>query len=243
MLNTCSPRYVNVNSQKATAGPRRARVSEQVGRGQGRHSAGWVGTVAPASAVASSLGSCDHDLAASPSSRACSGRGLLGLQVVRVTRGGRLRCGSAERGTSGERACRGRPRRGGSAQRQEGGAAARGGWRPAAGRGERGPAARATCGAAWLPRSGDTVSPREFGSAPASAHTGSHPHTSQSARSSPLQLRPAGQTELLQFSLSPESRAKQSHCASERARRPPAPLGIKPSRLLLPHRVSQSLSR
>lgn len=118
---------------------------------------------------------------------------------MRVTRGRRLRCGSAETGTSGERACRGRPRRGGSAQRQEGGAAVRGSWRSAEGRGgERaGPAARATCGAGWLPHSGDTVSPREFGSARASAHTGSHPHTPE--RAIITAAAPAGQRELLQF--------------------------------------------
>lgn len=87
------------------------------------------------------------------SSRACSGRGLLGLLAVLVTRGRRLRCGSAERGTSGERACRGRPRRGGSAQRQEGGAAGRGRLAAGGGEGRAGPAARATCGAGWLPLS------------------------------------------------------------------------------------------
>lgn len=103
-------------------------------------------------------------------------------------------CGSAERGTSGERACRGRPRRGGSAQRQEGGAAARGGWRPAAGgverTGQHAPPA-GLVGFLFLPTQPcPSPQPLEFGSARASAHTGSHPHTRQSARSSLLQPRP-----------------------------------------------------
>lgn len=133
------------------------------------------------------------------SNRACSGRGLLGLQAVLVTRGRRLRCGSAERGTSGERACRGRPRRARSAQRQEGGAAGRGWLAAGGGEGRAGPAARATCGAGWLPLSagGNTVSPREFGSARAGAHTDWHPHTPE--RAIIPAAAPAGQTELLQF--------------------------------------------
>lgn len=112
---------------------------------------------------------------------------------MRVTRDRRLGCGSAERGTSGERACLGRTRRGGSAHQQEGGAAVRGGWRPAAGRvetaGSHAPPA-GLAGFLFLPtHPGPSPKPLEFGSARASAHTGSHPHTHtrQSARSSLLQ--------------------------------------------------------
>lgn len=67
------------------------------------------------------------------------------------------------------------------------------------GEGRAGPAARATCGAGWLPLSagGNTVSPREFGSARAGAHTGWHPHTPE--RAIIPAAAPAGQTELLQF--------------------------------------------
>lgn len=75
-----------MNSQKATAGPgggsggrlahlnnsgRQVRDRECTPRREGRD-------VAPAGAVASSLGSWDHDPAASPSSRACSGKGPAG---------------------------------------------------------------------------------------------------------------------------------------------------------------------
>lgn len=110
---------------------------------------------------------------------------------MRVTRDKRLGCGSAERGTSGERGCHGRTRRGGSAHRQEGGAAVRGGWRPAAGRVERAGSHAPPAGLAgflFLPtHPGPSPKPLEFGSARGSAHTDSHPHTRQSARSSLLQ--------------------------------------------------------
>lgn len=73
------------------------------------------------------------------------------------------------------------------------------GWRPAAGRVERvrlhaPPAGLA--GFLFLP-GGNTVSPREFGSARAGAHTDWHPHTPE--RAIIPAAAPAGQTELLQF--------------------------------------------
>lgn len=153
---------------------------------------------------------------------------------MRVTRDRRLGCGSADRGTSGERACYGRTRRGGSAHRQEGGAAARGGWRPAAGRvepvGSHAPPA-GLAGFLFLPtHPGPSLKPLEFGSARASAHTGSHPQTHPPERAIFTAAARAGQTELLQF---PQGReGKQSCLAWQRAWCPLAPWGIKPSRLL-----------
>lgn len=123
-----------------------------------------------------------------------------------MTRGRRLRCGSAERGTSGERACRGRPRRGRSAQRQEGGAAGRGWLAAGGGEGRAGPAARATCGAGWLPLflPGGTQFPRGSSGARGLARTQTGIHTRQSARSSLLQPRP-GRRSCCSF---PETRVK-----------------------------------
>lgn len=108
-----------------------------------------------------------------------------------MTRGRRLRCGSAETGTSGERACRGRPRRGGSAQRQEGGAAVRGSWRSAEGRGgrERVPLHAPPAGLAGFLILG-TQFPRGSSGARGLARTQARIHTLQSARSSLLQPRP-----------------------------------------------------
>lgn len=218
-------------SQKATAGPSglvHLKKSSRSGIRECALCSGGCGTCSRH--LFQPRESWDPDLA-TLSTRACSGRGLLVLQAVRVTRGRRLRCGSAERGTSGERACRGRPRRGGSAQRQEGGAAARGGRRPAAGRVERVRLHAPPAGlAGFLFLRGEHSFPagvRERAGWRAHRLASTHAR----ARDHPC-CSPGRADRAAAVSLSPESRGKQNHCASERDRCQPAPLGIKPSRLL-----------
>lgn len=162
---------------------------------------------------------------------------------MRVTRDRRLGCGSAERGTSGERACLGRTRRGGSAHQQEGGAAVRGGWRPAAGRVETAGSHAPPAGLAGFlflrTRPGPSPKPLEFGSARASAHTGSHPHTHARARDhhccSPGRADGAA-------AVSPGWRGKAELSCLAESLVPAGPLGYQAQQTAPLHRVSQSLS-
>lgn len=110
------------------------------------------------------------------------------------------------------------------------------------GEGRAGPAARATCGAGWLPLSagGGTQFPRGSSGARGLARTQAGIHTRQSARSSLLQPRP-GRPSCCSF---PEPRVEgkaEPLCPRER-QVSAGPFGYQAQQTAPPHRVSQSLS-